>query len=596
MAFSIRNLRIRDQILLVTLPPLFVLLCAVGLFFYAYWSAMNSERLAVRTRESIARSESLLRHTTETVMAVRGFVFTRQKTDLDSYDKGVSECLSDLTVLRDLESDNPTQAADVEAIRGQFDDLQRRWAGVAVEKVKRGEQINSTVVAQEGKARLDAMRERILKLVHEDEAENLAQVAEAEEVMRRMLMLGVSLAGLLALVLVLLTRVVTRLIVLPVLQLIQASERVGSGDFEPLLPPIVNNEFGVLARSFTHMTSALRREREEMAALNRFSEAVTQCTTDREVHDLLLHWLKERFMPRQVIIFILNSSENFLEAVASLAPLPKEVSGWPVIEEPHNCKAVRSGRRFLVNDVSTEPLCPSEFVLPSEGSYHCGPLIAGGIIIGAVRLVGVRDYWTPERERLLESYLSGAASALSNLRLLETMKQQANIDILTGLYNRRFLEEYARKLFAMARRREQPVGVAMMDLDHFKGFNDIYGHEVGDRILRQFAKTVISSMRETNLAARFGGEEFVVLLPDTGPKACLVVAERIRQAVAHMVIPSVSDKPLPQVTVSLGIAVFPEHGQTLDEILVASDKALYESKRAGRNRATIYSPQETAAS
>ena len=276
MAFSIRNLRIRDQILLVTLPPLFVLLCAVGLFFYAYWSATNSERLAVNTRESIARSESFLRHTTETVMAVRGFVFTHQKTALDSYDKGVAECLSDLTVLRDLESDNSAQAADVEAIRGQFGDMQRRWASVVVEKVKQGDPVNAASVAQEGQTRLNAMRERILKLVHEDEAENLAQMAEAEEVMRHMLMLGVSLAGLLALVLVLLTRVVTRLIVHPVLQLIQASERVGSGDFEPLLPPIVNNEFGVLARSFTHMTGALRREREEMAALNSFSEAVTQ--------------------------------------------------------------------------------------------------------------------------------------------------------------------------------------------------------------------------------------------------------------------------------------------------------------------------------
>ena len=124
-----------------------------------------------------------------------------------------------------------------------------------------------------------------------------------------------------------------------------------------------------------------------------------------------------------------------------------------------------------------------------------------------------RDLLTPDRQRLLESYLSGAASALSNLRLLDRMKQQANIDMLTGLYNRRFLEDYARKLFAIARRRDQPVGFIMMDLDHFKSFNDLYGHEVGDRILRHFAKTVTSSMRETNLAARYGGEEFVVILP-----------------------------------------------------------------------------------
>lgn len=343
------------------------------------------------------------------------------------------------------------------------------------------------------------------------------------------------------------------------------------------------------------MTSALRREREEIAALNQFSEAVTQCTSEREVYDLILHSLKERFQPRQVVIFKLNSSENFLEATATLVPLPKEIAAWPVIEEPHNCKAVRTGRPFRVNDLRVEPVCPSQFVLPREGSYYCGPLIAGGIIIGSVRVEAAKDLWTPERERLLESYLSGAASALSNLRLLDTMKQQANIDVLTGLYNRRFLEDYARKLFAIARRRDQPVGLIMMDLDHFKSFNDVYGHEIGDRILRHFAKTVTGSMRETNLAARYGGEEFVVILPDTSVKSCVLVAERIRKAVMTMVVPSNTEKPLPPLTVSIGIAVFPDHGQTLEEITQASDKALYESKRSGRNRVTICTIQESAA-
>jgi diguanylate cyclase (GGDEF)-like protein len=167
---------------------------------------------------------------------------------------------------------------------------------------------------------------------------------------------------------------------------------------------------------------------------------------------------------------------------------------------------------------------------------------------------------------------------------------------LTGLYNRRFLEDYARKLFAIARRRDQPVGVVMLDLDHFKSFNDVYGHEVGDRILRQFAKTVTSAMRETNLAARYGGEEFVVILSDTSVKSCMLVAERIRKAVISMVVPSNTEKPLPQLTVSIGVAAFPTHGQTLEEVIQASDKALYESKRGGRNRVTAASVQEAAAS
>jgi diguanylate cyclase (GGDEF)-like protein len=254
------------------------------------------------------------------------------------------------------------------------------------------------------------------------------------------------------------------------------------------------------------------------------------------------------------------------------------------------------GRPFSVNDIGLEPLCPSNFAPPSEGSYYCSPLIAGGIIIGAVRLEAVKNFWTPSRQSVVESYLSSAASALSNLRLLDTMKQQANVDALTGLYNRRFLEDYARKLIAMARRKDQPLGFIMLDLDHFKAANDIFGHEVGDRILRHFAQTITGAMRETNLAARFGGEEFLVLLPDTNANSCLLVAERIRKAVSRMVVPSGTDKPLPQVTVSLGIAVYPDHGRTLEEVLQAADKALYESKRAGRNRSTLYAEQVEPAS
>jgi diguanylate cyclase (GGDEF)-like protein len=595
MAFTVRNLKIRDQILLVTLPPLFVLLCAVALFFYAYWSAINTVQSASQSKESVVRGESFLRHATEASMAVRGYVFSHQDNMLAPYDKAVTDGLADLIALGDLDAADPGQEQEVIRIRAEFDQMQKQWALPAIEKVRADGIIDAAASWSDGQARMASIRSEVLKLRKEDEGENVNEIMGAERVIRRMLVVGVGLAALLAGILVFLTGVVTRLIVAPVLQLIRASEQVGRGDFAPVLPPMVDNEFGVLSRSFSHMTAALRREHEEIASLNRFSEAVTQCTSEVEVYDLLLHSLKERFQPRQVIIFKLNQAENYLEAAATLVPLPQEVGAWPVIEEPHNCKAVRTGRPFVVNDVQVEPLCPSKFVLPAEGSYYCGPLIAGGIIIGSVRMEAAKDLWTPDRQRLLESYLSGAASALSNLRLLDRMKEQANIDMLTGLYNRRFLEDYARKLFAIARRRAQPVGMIMLDLDRFKNFNDVYGHEIGDRILRHFAKTVTASMRETNLAARYGGDEFIVILPDTSAKSSTLVAERIRKAVMSMVVPSNAEKPLPNLTVSIGVAAFPELGQTLEEIIQASDKALYESKRSGRNRVTAASRPEAAA-
>lgn len=596
MAFTIRNLKIRQQILLVTLPPLFVLLCAAALLFYSYWMAVHANRGTRRSLECIAEAEQLLRHITELHMGVRGYLLTKDRALAAPYDEGLNRILDELAALRELEGEDSAQVADVDAIHRDIIRWQSEWVTPTMNNLDRGANIDAVRVAADGARRLAPVRKRLLDLLDAERDENLTTMRDAEQQMRRMLVVALIVALLVAAVVMLVTREVAGLLAQPVRQLIQASEQVSRGDFQLTLPPRTDNEFGVLSQSFSHMTTALRQEREELAALNRFSEAVTQCTSEQEIYEHILYSLRERFHPRQVIIFKLNAEENFLEATATLVPLPEELREWPIIPEPHNCKAVRMGRRFRVNDVSAEPLCPSHFVLPTEGSYYCGPLIAGGVIIGSVRVEGVKGLWTPERESLLESYLSGGATALSNLRLLESTKEQANVDELTGLYNRRFVEEYARKMIAMARRKDQPLGVIMMDLDHFKEYNDVYGHETGDRILRHFARTASRAIREANLAARYGGEEFVVFLPETGSQSCLLVAERIRHAVERMVVPSGTEKPLPQVTVSLGIAIYPEHGQGLEEVLQAADRALYESKRAGRNRSTLYVPQEEPAS
>ena len=592
MAFTINNLKIRQQVLLVTLPPLFVLLCSVALLLYSYWLALHTSRSTARTLESVAQGEQVLRTVAEIHMGVRGYLLYRDRSMLASYSELSDRLLNGLARLRELEGQDSEQLKDTDEIQTAINRWKTEWVNPTIRDVDRGATLDLPRIKEEGSRRYAVVRKPLLTLIDADRAENLTSMRDAEQLMKRMLVMALVVAALVALIVFLVTREVAGLLEQPVRQLIDASERVSRGDFKLVLPPATDNEFGVLSQSFAHMTAALRQEREELAALNRVSEVVTQCTSEGEIYEHILYSLRDRFHPRQVIIFKLNSEENFLEAAATLAPLPAELQDWPVIPEPHNCKAVRMGRRFRVNDVTAEPLCPSKFVPPGEGSYYCGPLIAGGLIIGAVRVEGPKGLWTPERESLLESYLSGAATALSNLRLLESTKEQANVDELTGLYNRRFLEEYARKLIAMARRKEQPLGVIMMDLDHFKECNDVHGHEAGDRILRHFARTATRAIREANLAARYGGEEFVVMLPDTGQQSCMLVAERIRQAVERMVIPSGGDKPLPQVTVSLGIAIYPEHGQGLEDILQAADKALYESKRAGRNRTTIYVPAD----
>ena len=588
MAISLQNLKIRNRVFLLALPLILILFGIIGLFFFNYWQINRINRSIEAGEVSDLRIESLMQGVTEMDTVARAYVFAGREEFLRQYATASQIVGHDFDTLRELNSSQPTILAQLEKLQRQVEEWKRQVANPAIEQAKTGARHAEGPAMVKWTGAVNAIQKAINNLRQEGKSLASANRTARQRDIHRAVVSGVVFVLLFAVLLVLLVHLVSSSISEPIHLLIHASDRLRQGDFDPKLPPETESEFGVLSRSFLQMTHALRRDREELSAIKRFSEAVTECTSENEVYDHILHAFRDRFQPRQVIIFKLRPEEDILEAVASLIPLPEDVQDWPVIEGKHSCKAVRMGRPFRVNDVSVEPLCPGKFALPNEGSYYCGPLIAGGIIIGAVRLEGAAGFWTPERESLLESYLSTSASVLSNLQLLQTMREQANMDPLTGLYNRRFCKDYTRKLMAMARRKDTPLGFIMLDLDHFKNINDVFGHEVGDRILKQFARTVTQSMRETNLTARLGGEEFIILLPDTGAKACQVVAERIRIAVARMSIPQVKEKHIPAVTVSLGIAVYPEHGATLEEMLQASDRALYESKRAGRNRTTLY--------
>lgn len=588
MKFSLQNLKIRDQVLVLTLPLMAVLLATVALLSYNLWKVSRINLSVDNSQMAAVRTETLLRGVSQMSSSVQSYILTQRPSYLDEFQGAWNSVLRDFAALHSAELGSRKVASQVETLQQRVLDWKGNSLDPVIKEAKAGHGSSAAALLVKSSGKLGEIQKNLAEFLNANQNTAAAGRESSQQMLNATLVTGLFLAACFALLLLVLVRVLSHRVSQPILQLIQASDRLRQGHFDPPLPVATENEFGALSKSFLHMTESLRRDREELGAIKHFSEAITQCTSENEVYDHVLHACRDRFHPRQVIIFKLRPDEDFLEVVASLNPLPESVRPWPVIEGKNNCKAVRMGRALCVNDVSVEPLCPGKFALPEEGSYYCGPLIAGGIIIGAVRLEGESGFWTPERESLLESYLGTCASVLSNLQLLQTMREQANIDPLTGLYNRRFCKDYARKLMAMARRKNTPLGFIMLDLDHFKDINDVYGHEVGDRVLKQFAKTVTQSMRETNLTARLGGEEFVVLLPDTGSNACQVVAERIRAAVSRMNMPQAKGKLLPPITVSLGIAVYPEHGGTLEEMLHASDRALYESKRAGRNRTTLY--------
>lgn len=184
----------------------------------------------------------------------------------------------------------------------------------------------------------------------------------------------------------------------------------------------------------------------------------------------------------------------------------------------------------------------------------------------------------------LESEVARRTEELSQAN--ERLERLALTDPLTGLFNRRYLEQALDLEITRQRRQKRPFSLLMIDVDHFKQYNDAHGHPRGDEVLRRLAKIFHASLRASDIIARIGGEEFVVLLLDVELPTARAAAEKVREAVAEHAFPFGEQQPLGRVTVSVGVASWPKHGETAEEVLAAADRALYGSKAAGRNRVT----------
>ena len=225
-------------------------------------------------------------------------------------------------------------------------------------------------------------------------------------------------------------------------------------------------------------------------------------------------------------------------------------------------------------------------------------MMSNGETIGIIHL----NHITPDQDQqktadkpygehkiqLVSTVAEHIALALSNLNLRETLRMQSIQDALTGLFNRRYMEESLERELRRAALENTQVGVIMFDIDHFKEFNDLSGHDGGDAMLRELGNFLNKSIRGGDIVCRYGGEEFVAVLPDTALEETRLRAEELRQGVKQLLVYHLG-KPLGKCTVSLGAAAFPEHGLTGDDLLKNADNALYRAKKEGRDRVAVAS-------
>jgi diguanylate cyclase (GGDEF)-like protein len=188
--------------------------------------------------------------------------------------------------------------------------------------------------------------------------------------------------------------------------------------------------------------------------------------------------------------------------------------------------------------------------------------------------------------QLARTVADSMSLALANIKLRLSLREQSIRDALTGLFNRRYMEESLDREIHRAVRHNVSVGIVMLDIDHFKRFNDTYGHPAGDVLLRELGRMLRIHIREADIACRYGGEEFTLILPEATLAVTEHRAEHIREAIKRIRV-EVDGRTLPPVTVSAGVAVYPDHGLTGEDLLRAGDEALYRAKREGRDRVVV---------
>jgi diguanylate cyclase (GGDEF)-like protein/PAS domain S-box-containing protein len=323
----------------------------------------------------------------------------------------------------------------------------------------------------------------------------------------------------------------------------------------------------------------------EMQLLNRMNDLLQSCMTQAEAYKVITLIAEELFFGQNGCLAILPQKGQPLQVVSSW--------GADEIMKPsfslEDCWALRRGQLHEVADPASGLVC-SHFSHPPETGYLCLPLMVQGEMLGVLTLLDGstrKGEHTLSLQRLAVTVGETIKLSLSNLKLREELRHQAVRDPLTGLYNRRYLDEVLPRELLLAQRRNTPLCVVVLDIDGFKQFNDAFGHAPGDSLLREFGRVLRERLRKSDISCRYGGDEFVLILPDSSIADTQERVEQIRKVLKELQLAPSSGRSLDAITLSAGIAFMPEHGATEAELLRAADEAMYSAKQAGGDRIVI---------
>ncbi|WP_368086082.1 diguanylate cyclase [Sphingomonas sp. OK281] len=578
-----------------------------GLLADASYQASQSFQWAAHSAGIIETTEAALGDLREAESGQRGFIITRNPAYARSFAVRVTSAARTIARVVQQTDDNPLQHARAQEIallmkeRSVFLlqplDLARHGnfpGAVAVITSGRGRELMDAISVR-AKGFLD--EERALQTTRQDAAVQRLHSG------KRLAILGAIAVGFVVIgSFAFLIRRIRR----PLETMMRAMTALGSGEQEARIDTAMGSrEFTRLALGYNAMADRLegavadRGDSERQlqivnAELERNSKTLQErgdviellggmahrmqaARTDDELAQIIRVFVPQVLPDISGALYAHNNSRNCLVPVASWGGITVPLDGFA----PERCWALRRGQSHSVVDPGREIICAH---VAEDEVYHCEPLLAGGEVIGVLYLRGRIEAENRFRMSVLTENI---ASALVNHRLQRSLREQTIRDPLTGLFNRRYMEEALKLEIARASRAGSPLSLVMCDIDHFKRFNDEFGHDAGDAVLQTVAAEMRSRFRDGDVVCRFGGEEFTIIAPGTTAEALAGRVEVVRQAVAELNVRH-GNRTLGSTSMSFGIAtwsdVMDKDGATL---IQAADMALYQSKREGRNRATI---------
>jgi diguanylate cyclase (GGDEF)-like protein len=342
-------------------------------------------------------------------------------------------------------------------------------------------------------------------------------------------------------------------------------------------------------------TAELLKRNQEITLFSKMNDFLQTCSTEAEAYSVITEAVTQHFPDDSGAIFVLNPARDMLEAASVWGPKPPETRAFP----PGDCWAQRRGQ--VHSAIGQAQRCAH--VTDDRRMYACLPLLAQGETLGVLHIIDNPASDDPAHEErmagkcaLAKILADNIGLGIANLKLREDMRNLSIRDPRTGLFNRRYMEEALALELHRTTRNKTQLAMIMIDIDHFKRYNDSVGHDGGDAILGALGTFFKKHVRGSDIACRWGGGEFILILSPSTADGARQRAEIIRQD-AMLLRVSQGEHDLGVITLSLGVAMFPDSASEASTLFKAADDALYQAKEGGRNRVAMYEPvTDTAAS